>query len=181
MKVFLLFVLVICISLDLAAQSDYGINKKGDTIRGKFKKGFFGDKWLETAEGKMDLDPREISLYHDARNNQTFCSRIIPESSRPVFLTRHIAGIINLYSYTVQYNNGRQQFSSTSWYAEKEGAGIGEIKTSGLRGGKNERKNFFRSLIADNSAVVKRFDEDKKLKLALLQELIEEYNRQAAE
>jgi len=84
-----------------------------------------------------------------------------------------------MFAYSVSSGYGSKRVTTTTWFAEKNGTPLGEIKAGGLRGGKDERREFFRSLIADNAELLKRFDEDKKMKIDLMEELIKEYNKQA--
>ena len=173
------FLFQLSLSFVISAQTDYAVSIKGDTIRGTIKKSLMGKVRLQTTDGKIMMDPDNISIYYDSDDYKTYCSRHLPGRSEPVFITRLIEGPIKMYSYTIHYNNDNQRFSTTTWYAEKENIPLHEIKAGGLRSGKDERKAFFRSLIADNPGLAKRFDDDDSLNLSFLKELIIEYNNQA--
>ncbi len=133
---------------------------------------------FETTTTSITIENKEIESYYDSEKEKTFCRRQIHGPSNPVFITRITDGPIRMFVYSVSSGYGSSRVTTTNWFAEKNNIPLGEIKAAGLRGGKDERREFFRSLIADNTELLKRFDEDKKMKIDLMEELIREYNRQ---
>ena len=175
LPIYLLF--IFCIHQTSYAQKDYAI-MKNDTIYGKIRNAVFGGAvFLTTEDGEIKLKPVNVSGYYRSKHNETYVSRTIPGQEKPVFMYQLAVGKIKLYTHTVSYQSyGNSGSTVTTWYAEKEGSGFNEIKTTGLRGGKGDRKEFFRSLIADNEEVVKKFDASKKFDFKTIEELIKEYN-----
>lgn len=172
--------LLLLLSAGLAAQQDHVVLKNGDTIRGVVNDMRKGKLTVETYTNTVTIDESEVELYYNAEKKETYSLRLIPGPSRPVFITRIADGVIRMFVYSVSSGYGSTRVTTTTWFAEKDAIPLGEIKTGGLRGGKQDRKDFFRSLIADNPPLLKRFDEEEKYKIDFLEELIREYNKQAA-
>jgi hypothetical protein len=120
------------------------------------------------------MDPVTIAIYSD--NYTRYYSRRLPLSSKPTFIALVIEGAIRMYTHTIDYGSNTQDYASTTWYAEKENIPLTEIKVKNFLGKTEANKAFFRSLIADNSKLVKRFDDNRSLTFSFLEGLIIEYN-----
>jgi hypothetical protein len=177
----LIFLLFSSISSGLSAQQDHVVLKNGDTLRGVVRNVGSNKMKFETTTTSMTLNNEEIELYYDSEKKETYCLRQIYGPARPVFITRLVDGPVRMFVYTVVQSASYPRMSTTTWFAETDSIRLGEIKAGGLRGGKDERRDFFRSLIADNPRLVKRFDADKKMKIEFLEELIREYNQEKAD
>jgi len=170
---------IICLlflCVQLFAQKDYIVTNDNDTIYGKLKKPLFGGLRLVKGDDEIQVKADSIKLIYRDKTKETACSKSLPGSDRLIFLDRIQDGKIRLYSYTITYNTGTSTYSTTTWYGEKDGIPLDEIKTSGLRGGKQDRKDFFLSLIADDPEITQKYN-DGKFKLKTLLALVEEYNK----
>ena len=75
---------LIFFSNGLCAQTDHTITTKGDTIKGKMRHNLMGRLQLETADGKIKVSPQDFSMYYDASENTTYCSRLLPFQLQPI-------------------------------------------------------------------------------------------------
>ena len=171
---FVLLTLLLLTSV-LQAQTDYAITMKGDTMWGAIQKNLVGKlRRLKTADGKIKMDPATIAMYSD--NYTRYYSRRLPHSSKPTFIALIIEGAIRMYTHTIDDGNSSTNYASTTWYAEKENIPLTEIKVANFLGKTEANKAFFRSLIADNPKLVKRFDDNRSFTFSFLEGLIIEYN-----
>lgn len=186
-KVLCTFSLVISLHFYARAQAvtdtvsrDYVINLKGDTIKGDV---------LSVGDGAVRIDPftethtvryKAVDIKEVCKMGKVYTSLKISLTFRnDVILKRIEHGAINLYEYFQQsYNNTGSQ---TTWYADKPGLAVKEIKTSGLGDiSRSERKKNMMALIVDNEQLTKQFIAQYDYSFTTLLNLIREYNKQAA-
>ncbi len=180
---------------NLFAQTDYIITNNGDKVMGEVKSHTVDKvKFLPAGQKKSaKYKPSEIKEAYKAGHG-VFRSILVPKRKKPCFLQVLEDGKIKLYEYyKVSYNyygmygssmsvgpglgyGGGYNSTKKTWYAQKDGGELVDIKTNQIWGSRKARKEGFLNLVNDNKHVADRYAAEDKFNFDFVRSLIVEYN-----
>lgn len=172
-----LLLLFIVFPFFASAQNDYVVLENGDTLYGKIKRNLFGKMRIVSPNQEIKIN-ENVKAYYLSKDSASYYNIMHPVMGEKVFMYAVGKGEINLYSYSssiTTYNGGT--ITTTDWYIEKNGSPLELIKSSGLAGGRKDRKDILRALIADKPEILKLYEENDSFTFNNIRKLINEYNR----
>lgn len=163
------------------SQDDYAVINQHDTLRGKLRYIYKAPPKLVTHDTAVFCHPALVKAYYDSKRKALFRSLVLPEAGEPVFLQVLESGKISLYEWEYVYDNSGTTTTSITWYADKAGMSLQEVKRTGLGGNGINRRQAMEALLADNGPLAQQFQQKELYSFGYLRELIRQYNGQAAQ
>ena len=187
-----LFVLVM-LTYQASAQTDYIIKKDGVKVMGDVKSYSINKvKFIPVGETKaLKYDPDQVNEIFSTKDG-IFRSVLLNKDQHRTFLQVLEDGRIKLYRYIVSsgapgapmFNGGGfsgmgvgYSHTKLSWYAQKDGSALIEVKSNSIWGSRKGRKDAFLALIADNEQVTQRYQAEDKFTFDFVRSLVEDYNK----
>lgn len=187
---FFAFVLLNC--QNLYAQTDYVIMNDGTKVMGEVQSQTTSKVKFKAVGEKKSKKFKSADIKEGYKAGYgVFRSIVYAAGKKPAFLLVLEDGKIKLYEYyesstsyyaSGPYGAGNGTFGRTynnvnkTWYAQKDGNEIAQVKTNQIWGSRKTRKDRFFNLIEDNAHVAERYQNEDKFSFDFIRSLVIEYN-----
>jgi hypothetical protein len=175
-----LLVLLLALSTTSAyAQNDYVVINKNDTIRGSLEPIYKAYPKLISGSKTIWCHPSIVKSYFNSKKGSLYRSVMMTGAEEPIFLQILETGKINLYEWEYSYDNTGTTTTSITWYADKAGYPLKEVKRTGVGGNASARKVAMEFLLSDNGPIAQEFINKETYSFDYLRATIRKYNAEA--
>lgn len=160
---------------NVAAQQDFIVTCKNDTIKGEVKFTLFGGtRFKGIGQSKFIIVSEDsIKEYFRSKDSLNYLAKIKPNKLNAEFIKRVEKGKIHLLEY---YRNQGNNLHETTWFAYKGDEPLVEIKTNQMFGKRKEREENFYKLIGDDKELLDKFIKNNSYTFEAIRNCIKAYN-----